>query len=79
MIDPDTDDERVFKETVTFPGGSTENTYTPSEEFLDLIAEAFDGDAELKVEIVGDEESGNRTITEKEVCFDEEGDYEECD
>jgi hypothetical protein len=56
-------DERVFKETTTLPAEAT--TYTVSETFMDLIDDFDPGDiVELKIEILADEESGNRTITE---------------
>jgi hypothetical protein len=60
-------DERVFKETTTLPAGVTE--YTVSESFMNLIRRSQNAGIveELKVEILADEESGNRTITEEEV------------
>lgn len=75
-------DERVFKETVTFPADVTE--YTVSEEFTTLIEDSILAGivTELKVEIVADEESDNRTITEEEVCYAVAGgvvSYPECD
>lgn len=56
-------DERVFKETTTLPGDAT--SYLVSATFLDLI-NSFDPEdiVVLKIEILADEESGNRTITE---------------
>jgi hypothetical protein len=57
-------DEQVFKETTTLPAGST--TYTVSESFMNLIRRSQNAGIveELKIEILADEESGNRTITE---------------
>ena len=71
VVDEDgEEDEQVYKNTATFPGDADE--YTVPQEFLDLIAAAGDDVDELKVEIVADEESGNRTITELGVCFEED-------
>jgi hypothetical protein len=58
------DEESVYKEIATFPGGTEE--YIVSPKFVRLIerAQAADAVEELKVEVVVDEESGNRTITE---------------
>jgi hypothetical protein len=57
-------EEQVFKETTTLPAGVT--MYTVSDTFMDLI-ESFDpvDIIELKVEILAEEESGNKTITEE--------------
>jgi hypothetical protein len=56
-------DEQVFKETTTLPGDAT--SYSVSQTFMDLI-ESFEEDiVELKIEILADEPSGNRTITEE--------------
>lgn len=57
-------EEQVFKETTTLPAGVT--MYTVSDTFMDLI-ESFDPEdiIELKVEILAEEESGNKTITEE--------------
>jgi hypothetical protein len=59
------DDEHVFVNTATFTGETTEFTVSP--EFLQLIVDAEDDVDELKVEVIAREESGNKTITEKEV------------
>ena len=61
------DEERVFVDSATFPGFVTEFTVSP--EFLDLIEAAVDEEIveELKVELIAREQSGNKTITEKEV------------
>ena len=63
-------DEQVFKETTTLPGDET--SYEVSQTFMDLI-DSFDEEdiVELKIEILADEPSGNRTITEK-VLFEAE-------
>ena len=63
-------DEQVFKETTTLPGDAT--SYEVSQTFMDLI-DSFDEEdiIELKIEILADEPSGNRTITEK-VLFEAE-------
>lgn len=63
VVNPDTDDEVVYTETATFPGDQL--SYTVSDDFQDLID--ANPDADLKVEILIDEESGNRTITEEDV------------
>lgn len=65
------DDELAYKQTTTLQPGI--EMLTVSEEFIEMIAEArSNGDLlELKVEILVDEESGNRTITE-EVLFEAE-------
>ena len=63
VVDADTDNERVFKETATFPGD--QEGYVVSTTFQTLVDENPGG--ELKVEVVIDEESGNRTITEEDV------------
>lgn len=55
-------DEQVFKETTTLPGDAT--SYTVSDTFMDLITNLAGDIVELKIEILADEESGNRTITE---------------
>lgn len=57
-------DEQVFKETTTLPAGATGYTVSPT--FMRLI-NSFDPEdiVELKIEILADEESGNRTITEE--------------
>jgi hypothetical protein len=57
----------VYKQTTTLPPEIEE--LTVSEEFADFIEDALDEEIveELKVEILADEESGNRTITEVEV------------
>lgn len=59
----ETSDEQVFKETTTLPAGAT--GYTVSRTFMRLI-NSFDEEdiVELKIEILADESSGNRTITE---------------
>lgn len=61
------DEEVVYKQTTTLPPEIEE--LTVSEEFADFIEDALDEEIveELKVEILADEESGNRTITEVEV------------
>lgn len=66
-------DERVFKQTTTLPEFVEQLTISP--EFVRLIgfyegSEEWDVE-ELKVEILADEESGNRTITEVPVCLEE--------
>jgi hypothetical protein len=67
------DEEVVYKQTSTLPPEIQE--LTVSEEFADFIEDALDEEIveELKVEILADEESGNRTITEVPVCLGEEG------
>ena len=66
VVDEDgEEDEQVYKNTTTLPGDA--DSYTVPQEFLDLITAAGADVEELKVEIVADEESGNRTITEEEV------------
>ncbi len=64
-------DERVFKQTTTLPEFVEQLTVSP--EFVRLINFYLQRDEveELKVEILADEESGNRTITEVPVCLDE--------
>ena len=63
--------ERVFKQTTTLPEIVKQLTVSP--EFVRLIGfyESREEVEELKVEILADEESGNRTITEVPVCLDE--------
>ncbi|MGD9150336.1 MAG: hypothetical protein PVG40_08585 [Desulfobacterales bacterium] len=72
------DEEIVYKQTTTLPPGIEELTVSP--EFVDLIEQDLEDDIveELKVEVVVDEESGNRTITEEELCFNEPGDVTDC-
>ena len=70
--EPDADDgeERVFKQTTTLP--EFVEQLTVSNEFVRLIGfyeRSEDWAVELKVEILADEESGNRTITEVPVCL----------
>jgi hypothetical protein len=62
-------DERVFKETTTLPGDAT--SYLVSDTFMHLIDDPPGDIVELKIEILADEESGNRTITEEEVELEE--------
>ena len=69
VVNPDEDDEQVFKETATFPGDVT--MYDVSMEFQDLIVRAGEN-IELKVEVVIDEASGNRIITEEEVELEDD-------
>ncbi len=62
-------EERVFKQTTTLP--EFVEQLTVSDEFVRLIG-FYEGSEdwqveELKVEILADEESGNRTITEADV------------
>ncbi len=66
-------EERVFKQTTTLPEFVEQLTVSP--EFVRLINFYMQRDEveELKVEILADEESGNRTITEVPVCFDDPG------
>lgn len=65
--------ERVFKQTTTLPEFVQQLTVSP--EFRRLINFYMQrGEVEeLKVEILADEESGNRTITEVPVCLGEAG------
>jgi len=61
-------EERVFKQTTTLP--EFVEQLTVSAEFVRLIGfyeGSEDWEVELKVEILADEESGNRTITEADV------------
>jgi hypothetical protein len=73
--DSDEGEERVFKQTTTLPEFVEQLTISP--EFVRLIGFYEGSDEwdveELKVEILADEESGNRTITEVPVCLGEEG------
>lgn len=66
-------DERVFKQTTTLPEFVEELTVSP--EFLYMIEYYEDSEdwevEELKIEILADEETGNRTITEVPVCLEE--------
>ena len=59
------DDEAVYKQTTTLQPDIKE--LTVSDEFIDMVAEArANGELiVLKVEVLLDEESGNRTITEE--------------
>ena len=71
--DGDEGEKRVFKQTTTLPEFVEQLTISP--EFVRLIGfyEGSDGwEVELKVEILADEESGNRTITEVPICLGEE-------
>jgi hypothetical protein len=61
-------DEQVFKETTTLPGDAT--SYLVSDTFMNLIDNPPGEIVELKIEILADEPSGNRTITE-EVLIEE--------
>jgi hypothetical protein len=65
--------ERVFKQTTTLPEFVQQLTVSP--EFRRLINFYMQREEveELKVEILADEESGNRTITEVPVCLGEVG------
>jgi hypothetical protein len=65
------DEEIVYKQTTTLPPEIEE--LTVSGEFANFIEDALDEEIveELKVEILADEESGNRTITEVPICFDQ--------
>jgi hypothetical protein len=56
-------DEQVFKETTTLPGDAT--SYEVSDTFMNLINSPPGDIVELKIEILADEPSGNRTITEE--------------
>jgi hypothetical protein len=69
LVVEDGEEERVFKETTTLPAGIDE--YEVSETFMEVIErfEKKEKILELKVEILADEPSGNRTITE-EVLFE---------
>lgn len=60
-------EEVVFLNTAIFPASVT--TFTVAEEFVDLAEDLEDSGEllEFKVEILADEESGNRTIVEEEV------------
>ena len=62
--------ERVFKETTTYPAGF--NTHIVGNRFMKLIKNPPGEIVELKVEILADEPSGNRTITEEIVIEEEE-------
>ena len=73
----DDEEEQVFKETTTLPAGATMLTASP--EFTRLAVRAANAArnseevrAELKVEIIAKEASGNSTITEVEVDWEEE-------
>jgi hypothetical protein len=61
------EEERVFKEATTLPAGV--NRYWVSPTFMKVIRRPPGVIKELKVEILADEPSGNRTITE-EVLFE---------
>jgi hypothetical protein len=61
----DEEEERVFKETTTFPAGVSKHLV--SETFMNVIKNPPGEIYELKVEILADEPSGNRTITEEAV------------
>lgn len=72
LVEVDGEDvERVFKQTTTLPEFVEQLTVSP--EFVRLIGyyEKREEVEELKVEILADEESGNRTITEVPVCLGE--------
>ena len=56
------EEERVFKETTTYPAGV--NKHIVGRKFMKLIKNPPGEISELKVEILADEPSGNRTITE---------------
>jgi hypothetical protein len=70
LVVDDDGDERVFKETTTLPAGTTE--YVVSETFMDLIDNPPGDIEELKVEILYEEPSGNKTISETEVELEED-------
>jgi hypothetical protein len=59
------EEERVFKETTTLPAGVSK--YIVSNTFMNVIKNPPGEIEELKVEILADEPSGNRTITEQAV------------
>ena len=61
------EEERVFKETTTYPAGV--NKHIVGRKFMNLIRKPPGEIYELKVEILADEPSGNRTISE-EVLFE---------
>ena len=63
------EEERVFKETTTYPAGV--NKHIVGRKFMKLIRKPPGEIYELKVEILADEPSGNRTISE-EVLFEAE-------
>lgn len=58
-------DERVYKETTTLPAGT--RGYVVSETFMELIDNPSGEIDELKVEILAEEPTGNKTISEEEV------------
>ncbi len=64
-------DERLFEFSIDLPGDATE--VTVPDDFIDL-AESFDEEdiEEYKVEIIAEEESGNKTITEESLLEEEE-------
>jgi hypothetical protein len=61
-------EERVFKETTTYPAGVTKHVV--GNRFMKVIKNPPGDILELKIEILADEPSGNRTITE-EVLIEE--------
>lgn len=58
-------EERVFVNTATFPGSQT--SFTVSDQFAALVADFLDAETlvEVRVELIAEEESGNKTITEE--------------
>ena len=69
VIEDEDEEERVFKETTTYPAGI--NKHVVGKSFMKLIKNPPGEIIELKVEILADEPSGNRTITE-EAVFEED-------
>jgi hypothetical protein len=61
----DDEEERVFKEVATLPAGVSKYIVSPT--FMKVIKNPPGEIYELKVEILADEPSGNRTITEEAV------------
>ena len=68
----DDEEEQVFKETTTLPAGARMLTASP--EFTQLAVRAVNADVvdEFKVEVIAREASGNQTITELEVEWEED-------
>ena len=66
------EEEQVFTETTTLPAGARMLTASP--EFTQLAVRAVNADVvdEFKIEVIAKEESGNSTITELEVEWEED-------